>query len=140
MENVQPGWYPDPSGDATKLRYWDGAQWTTNVADAQAANQGAGQGALYVQPGYDQAYYQQAQSASSDSDRTLALVAFVFCIISTVTAGWLLVPLIWMIPMSVISWGIYKGTKANTVAFGVCTLLFVSIVAGICLLARKKDA
>ena len=22
------GWYPDPSGDTTKLRYWDGTQWT----------------------------------------------------------------------------------------------------------------
>ena len=45
----------------------------------------------------------------------------------------------WMIPMSVISWGIYKGTKANTVAFGVCTLIFCSLVAGILLLCSNKD-
>ncbi|MDR0500358.1 MAG: DUF2510 domain-containing protein [Coriobacteriales bacterium] len=23
-----PGWYPDPTGDTTKQRYWDGNQWT----------------------------------------------------------------------------------------------------------------
>lgn len=30
------GWYPDPAGDATKLRYWDGSQWTDQVQDATA--------------------------------------------------------------------------------------------------------
>ena len=28
MSEIQAGWYQDPSGDATRLRYWDGAQWT----------------------------------------------------------------------------------------------------------------
>ena len=28
------GWYPDPSGDPSKLRYWDGMQWTNDFADA----------------------------------------------------------------------------------------------------------
>jgi hypothetical protein len=45
-----------------------------------------------------------------------------------------------MIPMTVISYGIYKGTKRNTVAFGVCTLLFMSLVSGVLLLVSKKDA
>ena len=35
-----------------------------------------------------------------------------------------------MIPMTVMSWGIYKGTRANTVAFGVCNLLFVNTIGG----------
>ncbi len=35
METAQAGWYPDPSGDATKLRYWDGERWTDDYADAQ---------------------------------------------------------------------------------------------------------
>ena len=36
MANPIAGWYPDPSGDQTKLRWWDGNQWTDNYADAVA--------------------------------------------------------------------------------------------------------
>jgi len=36
MADQQAGWYPDPSGNASKLRYWDGTQWTNNFSDAQA--------------------------------------------------------------------------------------------------------
>jgi hypothetical protein len=25
---IPAGWYPDPAGDATKIRYWDGTAWT----------------------------------------------------------------------------------------------------------------
>lgn len=131
MENQQAGWYSDPSGNATKLRYWDGTQWTNDFADAQPP---VGYGNAYSDP----AYYSQV--ADNESDRMLRLVAFVFCIISTVSVGWLIVPLIWMIPMSVICWGTYKGTKANTTAFGVCTLIFVNFIGGILLLISRKDA
>lgn len=33
MSNVPAGWYPNPD-DATQVRYWDGAQWTFDVAPA----------------------------------------------------------------------------------------------------------
>lgn len=33
MANPIAGWYPDPSGDQTKLRWWDGNQWTDNYAE-----------------------------------------------------------------------------------------------------------
>lgn len=98
------------------------------------------------QPAYQQVYAQPVAPAApaalypmTDTDRNLRLVAFIFCILSLVGLCWLIVPLAWMIPMSVISWGIYKGTKANTVAFGVCTLIFCSLVAGILLLCSNKD-
>lgn len=51
----------------------------------------------------------------------------------------MIIPLTWMIPMTVHSWGIYKGTKPNTVAFGVCTFIFVSRIGGILLLVADKD-
>lgn len=98
------------------------------------------------QPAYQQVYAQPVAPAAptalypmTDTDRNLRLVAFIFCILSLVGSCWLIIPLAWMIPMSVISWGIYKGTKANTVAFGVCTLIFCSLVAGILLLCSNKD-
>jgi len=31
MSQQKPGWYRDPQGDASKLRYWDGSQWTNNL-------------------------------------------------------------------------------------------------------------
>lgn len=75
----------------------------------------------------------------TDNDKTLRLVAFILNIVTTVGIGWTIIPLAWMIPMTVISHGIYKGTKKNTVAFGVCTLLFMNLVSGILLLVSKKD-
>lgn len=62
----------------------------------------------------------------TNSARNLRLTAFILNIISMVALGWTLLPLAWMIPMTVMSWGIYKGTRANAVAFGVCNLLFVN--------------
>ena len=81
----------------------------------------------------------QAPAVPANNDSTLRLIAFIFNLISTIGAGWLIIPLAWMIPMTVTSWGIYKGTKKNTTAFGVCTLLFVSVVSGILLLVSTRD-
>ena len=74
-----------------------------------------------------------------DNDKILKLIAFIFSIVSTVTFAPFLIPLAWMIPMTVISYGIYQGTKKNTVAFGVCLLIFTNLIAGILLLIAKKD-
>ncbi len=86
-----------------------------------------------------QVAYAQAEPMSS-TDQTLRLINFILCVISCVASCWLIVPLAWMVPMTVHSWGIYKGTKANTVAFGVCTLIFTNLIGGILLLVSKKDA
>lgn len=134
------GWYPDPSGDPATLRYWNGEQWTDDYTKAPwPETQASYDNPAYQQPASGQSLY-YPQVDPNENDRTLRLVAFVFCILSLVSVGWLIVPLIWMIPMTVISWGIYKGTKPNTVAFGVCTLIFLSLVAGILLLVSRKDA
>lgn len=85
------------------------------------------------------AVYFDVKPVMSDKDRTLRLIAFIFNLISTVAVCWAVIPLAWMIPMTVVSWGIYKGTRKNTVAFGVCTLIFLSLVGGILLLCSKKD-
>lgn len=74
----------------------------------------------------------------TNSDRNLCLAAFILNIISMVALGWTLRPLAWMIPMTVMSWGIYKGTRANAVAFGVCNLLFVNTIGGGLLISNKE--
>lgn len=183
--SAQAGWYPDPSGNAAKLRFWDGNQWTNDFMDAAAvppSNTQAGmqsqfgQSAQLPQPagqqsaqtGYQQGYqpgqaYQQPQStyqqpsygasytttyALSSTDSTLRLIAFVFNVLTLcsvtvsglVTFGIGLIPLAWVIPMTVVCWKVYKGERPNTVAFGVCTLLFVNLVSGILLLCSSKEA
>ena len=92
----------------------------------------------YGQPAY-QAAYDGAIYPMSDSDRTLRLINFILCLVSTITCALLIIPLAWMLPMTIISWGIYKGKKRNTTAFGVCTLLFVNLIGGILLLCSHKD-
>lgn len=82
---------------------------------------------------------QPTPPAAADGDQTLKLIAFILSLVSTVGFGWTLIPLAWMIPMTVISYGIYKGTKKNTTAFAVCMLIFTSFVSGILLLVAKKE-
>lgn len=152
MADAPAGWYPDPSGDITKLRYWDGSAWTDNYTDAAAARQDA-----QAQPvsttttaeGTTVNVYNTSQQVPlnqpaatyevSESDKTLRMVGFIFNLLGLLSVCWLIVPLAWMIPMTVHSWGIYKGTKPNTVAFGVCDLIFLSLIGGIFLLCTKKD-
>ena len=78
-------------------------------------------------------------ATTTENDKTLYLIAFILNIVSTASVGWLLIPLAWMLPMTIISYGIYKGTKKNTTAFGVCTLVFLNLVSGILLLVAKKE-
>lgn len=199
MTSPIAGWYADPAGDASKLRYWDGTKWTDSCMDAAAATAapqgepataqpqpGAAYSAAYQQPAatpptgipvtpqpnacaqpgtvagqpgaaapnaaqptYAQTsvYVNYADPAYADAplyyvnqqDSTLRLIAFILALISTVTAGWAIFPLAWMIPMTVMTWGIYKGKRPNTVAFGVCSLIFLNVVGGILLLVSTKD-
>ena len=162
MANPIAGWYPDPSGDKTKLRWWDGNQWTDNYADAVAQQPQPTQGqTAYAQPqqpqsppqgyyqgqggqsqGYGQVYQQPMPGyaqASNSSDDTLRLIAFILAVISTVSLCWAIIPLAWMIPMTVHTWGIYKRTKENTTAFGVCTLIFLNLIGGILLLVSTRN-
>ena len=71
----------------------------------------------------------------------LFTAAFILMIIGTIamaipTFG---IALAWGIPMTVHASKIRKGLKPNTVGFGVCSLLFVGVVAGILLLIAPKD-
>ena len=71
----------------------------------------------------------------------LFTAAFVLMILGTIglalaTFG---IALAWGIPMTIHAYKIRKGDSPNTVAFGVCSLLFVGIIAGVLLLVAPKD-
>ncbi|MCL2807206.1 MAG: DUF2510 domain-containing protein [Coriobacteriia bacterium] len=67
MADQKAGWYPDPTGDAAKLRYWDGAQWTNEFADnpgfVQAADQTAQVAGAAVQDAQPATVVEQAADA-----------------------------------------------------------------------------
>jgi len=84
-------------------------------------------------------HQQVAMASSGSSSNTLTMVAFVFSLISTISIGWLLVPLAWMIPMTVMTWRIHKGKRQLTTTFGVCSLLFLNQVSGIVLLVEQSN-
>ena len=67
----------------------------------------------------------------------MKLAAFILCLISTIGIGWLLIPLIWCIPMTMSVYKAYKGEKELTTGFKVCTLLFLNLIAGILLLCDQ---
>ena len=89
------------------------------------------------QPSY-QPPYQTPQYAQKQEPTTLATVAFVFMIISTVLSGFFLIPLAWMLPMTLIFKKKIDGGLPVGTAFKVCTLLFVSTIAGILMLCDDK--
>lgn len=95
----------------------------------------------------ENAIYMEQHQTHGAQGTGLALAAFVLDIISCVAVGfaalftnvWFVVALIWMVPMTVYNYYIYQGSRSNTVAFGVCTLLFVDLISGILLLCAPKD-
>lgn len=64
--------------------------------------------------------------------------AFVLCLITTISSGVFLIPLAWMIPMTVYIYKAMNDEVELTVGFNVCVLLFVNTVAGILLLCEKE--
>ena len=128
----------------------------TQIADGAAACPSCGtsvqqQAAPTQQPAYTQAapaqqnvYVQNAPAQASTvyphpNSQGLLCAAFVFNLLATIGCGIFIIPLAWMIPMTVHTWGIYKGRKPNTAGFGVCSLIFVGLIGGILLLCAEKD-
>ena len=73
------------------------------------------------------------------NSNSLKDIAKIFMIISAVLYAWCLIPLIWCIPMiTSLSNKMRTGEKVTT-SFKVCTLLFVSLIAGILLLCDKEE-
>lgn len=76
------------------------------------------------------------QAAPDDSMSTLIKV---FLIIGCVVEGWLIIPLAWCIPITVAVFHRLRDRQPISTGLKVCTLLFVSMVSGICLLCMNED-
>ena len=64
----------------------------------------------------------------------MRLAAFILCLLSTIFLGVAIIPLAWCIPMTIHAYRSYADNKPVSIAFGVCTLLFVSLIGGILML------
>jgi uncharacterized membrane protein YvbJ len=64
----------------------------------------------------------------------LRIAAKILMIISTVAMGFLIIPLIWCIPMTVTYCNKIKNNEPISIGFKICILLFVDVIAGILLL------
>ena len=82
---------------------------------------------------------QEVVSRKPKRDSGIMTVALVFCIISCVVAGWAIIPLCWMIPMTVSLNGKIQRNEPISVGFKVCTLLFLSLIGGILLLVGDEN-
>ena len=74
----------------------------------------------------------------STKDDTLATVIKVFMVLSCIAVGWLIIPLAWCIPMTVSVFKKLNNNEPIGTGLKVCTLLFVSIIPGICLLCMDN--
>lgn len=76
---------------------------------------------------------------SASSNQGLDVAIKVLMILSCIISAFSIIPLAWMIPMTVVACNKMKNKEPIGVGFKVCTLLFVSTIAGILLLVRKED-
>ena len=93
---------------------------------------GAGNAYQYNQP------YQQSNSAAQTSD-VIKLLIKAFMIVGCVTFGWLIIPLFWCIPMTVKAFHSLDNGEPMTLGFKICSLLFVNMIAGICMLCINDE-
>lgn len=78
-------------------------------------------------------------TTQASGDDTMNTVIKVFLILGCIAQGWLLIPLAWCIPMTVSIFRSMRDKRPVSTGMKVCTLLFVNLIAGICLLCVKEE-
>lgn len=81
-----------------------------------------------------------AWAVNSETSSTLKLIAKIFMVIGCISAAFVfLIPLCWTIPMTVHYWKAVETRQHVGTGFKVCSLLFVSLVAGVLMLCDNQD-
>lgn len=78
-------------------------------------------------------------NARTQESSGLKTAAKIFMVIECIALGWLLIPLCWMIPMTVHYFNATQDHRPVGIGFKVCTLFFVSQIAGILMLCDSND-
>ena len=91
-----------------------------------------------VQPAPQPAVQPAAQPAQTQ-DETLSIIVKIFLILGCISQGWLLLPLLWCIPLTVAVFNSFRDKRPIGTGMKVCVLLFVNMIAGICLLCMDDN-
>lgn len=75
-----------------------------------------------------------AEAAPAKKESVLKTVAKILMIISTVAYGFTLLPLAWMLPMTITYCKKVKNNQPISTGFKVCILIFVNLISGVLLL------
>lgn len=75
----------------------------------------------------------------TESDNTMSTVIKVMLIIGCIAQGWLILPLAWCIPITVSVFNSIRDRRPIRTGMAVCTLLFVNLIAGICILCMEEN-
>lgn len=103
----------------------------------------SGCGSRIEQPAYQANYqpnYQPAYVAQTPKkDDTMSIVVKVFLILGCVAQGWAILPLAWCLPITITIFNRLRDNQPISTGLKICTLLFVNLIAGICLLCMNDD-
>lgn len=84
-------------------------------------------------------YQPEKNTKTSNEESSLKTVAKIFMILSCVVCAFAIIPLCWMIPMTVTYCNKINHHEPVSVGFKVCTLLFVNQIAGILMLCDTEN-
>ena len=76
--------------------------------------------------------------SGNQEEGSLVTIAKVLMILTTVTSGFLLIPLAWCIPMTVHYFNCIKNKEKVSVAFKICVLIFMNVISGILMLCDEE--
>ena len=73
---------------------------------------------------------------ASEAQTGLDLAIKIFMVLSTVAFGFALIPLIWMVPMTIHAFHKADNNEEYGIGFSICSLIFVDVIAGILMIIR----
>ncbi|MBP3493720.1 MAG: hypothetical protein J6J83_03800 [Oscillospiraceae bacterium] len=76
---------------------------------------------------------------TAKSDDTLVTIIKVFLILGCIAQGWCIIPLAWCLPITISIFHRFRDNQPVSTGLKVCSLLFVNMIAGICLLCMNES-
>lgn len=73
---------------------------------------------------------------ASEAQTGLDLAIKILMVLSTVAFGFALIPLIWMVPMTMYAFKQAEKNEPYGIGFSICSLIFVNTIAGILMIIR----